>query len=192
MKDSANKKQHIIEITTELIEQYNGNTNRITARMIAEKADVGLGLINYYFGSKENLITACVQQMIEKVISDFVPVNDCATAKEGLTSTAIYVFNFLFEHAAISRISILGDLQNYTADCNTTRTQQGFMHLLGTNVPDRNRFVLAFTLTAAMQSAFLGKDAIKQQMGYDLERPEDRTAYIKKLIDILFEGGTLK
>ncbi len=38
-------KNHIIEVTTELIEQYNGNIKDITARMIATKANVGLGLI---------------------------------------------------------------------------------------------------------------------------------------------------
>lgn len=37
MDKSANIKNRIIEVTTELIEQYNGNIKDITARMIAEK-----------------------------------------------------------------------------------------------------------------------------------------------------------
>ncbi|MCI8771651.1 MAG: hypothetical protein HFH73_11020 [Lachnospiraceae bacterium] len=36
-------KNLIIEVTTELIEQHNGNIKDITVRMIAAKADVGLG-----------------------------------------------------------------------------------------------------------------------------------------------------
>ena len=71
MKNTTNVKDNIIEVTTELIEQLEGNTKSITARMIAEKAGVGLGLINYHCGSKENLITACVQRIIGKVIAGF-------------------------------------------------------------------------------------------------------------------------
>ena len=56
MDKNANVKNRIIEVTTELIEQHNGNIKDITARMIATKAGVGLGLINYHFGSKEKLI----------------------------------------------------------------------------------------------------------------------------------------
>ena len=56
MAKSKGVKEHIIEVTTDLILQYEGDTDRITARMIAGKADIALGLINYHFGSKENLI----------------------------------------------------------------------------------------------------------------------------------------
>lgn len=41
MNKSENVKNQIIEVTTELIEQYNGDTKNITARMIAEKANIG-------------------------------------------------------------------------------------------------------------------------------------------------------
>lgn len=57
MSKHENVKDRIIFVTIELIEQYGGDTKSITARMIAEKAEVGLGLINYHFGSKDNLIT---------------------------------------------------------------------------------------------------------------------------------------
>lgn len=54
MDKSANVKNRIIEVTTELIEQHNGNIKDITARMIAEKSDIGLGLINYHLEVKKN------------------------------------------------------------------------------------------------------------------------------------------
>lgn len=71
MNKNANVKNRIIEVTTELIEQHNGNIKDITARMIAANANVGLGLINYHFGSKEDLITECVQNIISQVIAGF-------------------------------------------------------------------------------------------------------------------------
>lgn len=181
-------KENIVEITTKLIEQYNGDTKKVTARLIAEKTGIGLGSINYYFGSKENLITECVQRIIGKVIADVKMKKEYSTDKERLTAWAVYVFDFLFEYSSISRISILGDLQNYTLDCNSVRTQYGFMNSVTDGVSDRDKSMLVFILTAAMQSAFLGRETVKQLLGYDFEKSEDRAAYIKRLTDILFEG----
>lgn len=190
MKEKTNVKERIIEVTTELIEQHKGNTNEITARVIAEKAEVGLGLINYHFGSKENLITACVQRIISNVVTAGVKVNKkYDTDKERLTAKAIYVFNFLFENAAVSRISILGDLQNYSANGNSAYTQRGFMTSMTRDVAEQDKALLSFILTATMQIAFLGSGAIKEILGYDLEIPKERAAYIEKVVAILFEGN---
>lgn len=188
MDKNVNVKNRIIEATTELIEQYNGNVREITARMIARKADVGLGLINYHFGSKEKLITECVQRIIGKVVTEFQMTEHYETDKERIRGCAAYVFNFLFEHSAISRISILGDLQNYTENCNSVLTQRGFSLSLKNDVPNEDKLMLVFILTAAMQAAFLGNETVRQLLGYDFTKVEDRAAYVSKLVDILFEG----
>lgn len=190
MKDTTNVKDRIIEVTTELIELHQGNAKGITARVIAEKAGIGLGLINYHFGSKENLITTCVQRIISNVVTAGVKVNkEYDTDKEHLTAKATHVFNFLFENSAVSRISILGDLQNYSANSNSAYTQRGFMTSLRNDVPEEDKALISFILTATMQIAFLGNDAVKEILGYDLEVPMQRAAYIEKVVGILFEGS---
>lgn len=188
MDNTVNVKNRIIEVTTELIEQHNGSVKDITSRMIATKADVGLGLINYHFGSKENLITECVQRIIKKVVTGFQMTKQYETDKERLTACAVYVFDFLFEHSAISRVSILGDLQNYTENCNSVLTQQGFSLSLKNSISNEDKSMLVFILTAAMQATFLGNGTIRQLLGYDFAKAGDRAAYIGKLVDILFEG----
>lgn len=188
MDKNENVKNRIIEATTELIEQHNGNISEITARMIAKKADIGLGLINYHFGSKEKLITECVQRIIGKVVTGFQMTKQYESDKERLTACATYVFDFLFEHSAISRVSILGDLQNYTENCNSVFTQRGFSLSLKNAISNEDKSMFVFILTAAMQVAFLGSETVKQLLGYDFTKNEDRSAYISKLIDILFEG----
>lgn len=188
MDKNANVKNHIIEVTTKLIEKHNGSIKDITARMIAATAGVGLGLINYHFGSKEKLITECVQRIIGKVVTEFQMTEQYETDKERLTNCATYVFNFLFEHSAISRVSILGDLQNYTENCNSVLTQRGFSLSLKSDISNEDKSMFVFILTAAMQIAFLGSETIKQLLGYDFTKTEDRAAYIGKLVDFLFEG----
>lgn len=177
-------RERIVNVTTALIEQ--NDIKNITARMIAEKADVALGLINYHFGSKDNLITECVQRIISKVVAGFSAEQAYATDKERLTGWATYVFNFLFEHQAISRVSILGDMQNYTENCNSVLTQKGFTRAID-DIPQNKKSQIVFTLTAAMQIAFLGQNAVKALLGYDFENACDRATYISNLIDILFE-----
>lgn len=189
MSDNEKSKNHIIEITTGLLKEFNGDTKKITSRLIAEKADIGLGSINYFFGSKENLITECVQRIIGKVITEFQMTDNYETDKERLTVCATYVFNFLFEHPAVSRISILGDLQNYTENCNSVLTQQGFTLSLKNDISNKDKSMLVFILITAMQTAFLGYKTAKQLLGYDFMKTDDRAAYIKKLVSILFEGA---
>lgn len=189
MSKNENVKEHIIEVTTELIEKYNGETKKITARMIAENAEVGLGLINYHFGSKDNLMTECVQRIIGKVVTNFHIEQKPCSDKERLTVVAAYVFDFLFEHSAISRISILGDFQNYSQDSNSVYTQYGFVKSLNSDISEKDKPMLMFILTAAMQVAFLGSATVNQILGYDFTKKKDRAKYIEKLVDILFEGA---
>lgn len=182
-------KEHIVAVATDLILQYDGDINRITARMIANQADIALGLINYHFGSKENLIAECVQRIIGKVVSSFQMTQTFETDKERLTAWAISVFEFLFAHSAMSHVSILGDLQDYSTRCNSVLTQRGFLFALKNDVADEDRAILAFTLLCAMQTAFLGRETAKLLLGYDFSKKEERAAYITKLVDILFDGA---
>jgi len=189
MKNMNDVKENIISVTTDLIEQSNGNIKNITARAIAEKAGVGLGLINYHFGSKDNLVATCVQRIIGKVIMGFSTEKEYANDKERLTAWAIYVFDFLFEHPAISRVSILGDLQNYTIKCNSVYSQKGFMLALTKDIEDKDKPLLSFILTAAMQTAFLSGTAAKELLGYDFMKQTDRIAFIKKLVTAIFDDN---
>lgn len=101
MQELRNVKEVIIHATTELIRESDGNITKITSRKIAGRAEVGLGLINYHFGSKENLITICVQRIINNVVMCFSPdkknydEKDSLTDKERLADWAKQVYDFL-------------------------------------------------------------------------------------------------
>jgi AcrR family transcriptional regulator len=188
MKKSSNIKENIIEVTTELIRQSGGDINDITIRMIAEKANVGTGLINYHFQSKENLITLCVQRIIENVVMEFSPLDrHYQNDRERLTDWAIQVFDFLFENKAISRISILGDLSGYSIDSNSVKTQRGFM-LAMRNVNDVDKNMLSFVLTSVMQTAFLSANVGVELLGYDFSDRSSRNVFITRLVSVIFDG----
>ena len=155
---------------------------------------MGLGLINYHFGSKENLITICVQRIINNVVMCFSQKKDTAdrsnlSDEERLADWAKQVFDFLFENHAISSISILGDMQNYHIESNSVYTQKGFLKAIqDQEMPEGDKRLLVFMLTGAMQIAFLSGDTAKELLGYDLTIKDQRDLYIDKIVNLLFAG----
>lgn len=198
MSGNEKIKEHIIEVTTELLKTYNGDTQKITSRAIAERAGIGLGSVNYFFGSKENLIAECVQRIINRMLTGFTPDVTDVTKADGLSdaerliSWAGQTFDFLFENQAIARISILSDMRNYSADSNAVYTQKGFAFAMrGTQNKEIKR-LLAFILVSAMQTAFLAREAAKEILGYDLYVKAQRDLFVSDIVTILLQGTNRK
>lgn len=193
MRNKEEAIEAIISATTELIEQSNGNINAITARAIADKSNVALGLINYHFESKENLITVCIQRIINKVLMNFAPdkidynQDDGLTDKERLISFAQQTYDFLFENYSIIKISILSDFKDYKPKCNSVYTQLGFKYALRGNISENKKQLIAFSLTSIMQNAFLTGENSKEIIGYNLTNKTERDLFISDTVSMLME-----
>ena len=190
MSDLSTVKERIMAAATALIENGSGDIAAITTRAIAKEAGVGASLVNYHFQSKDHLITLCVQRMIAQVVAGFKTDSPPSqTDRQRLTDWAARVFDFLFENASLSRISILGDLAAYTPDCNAVHTQLGFTLAMTGRTPPGDRDMLAFVLTAAMQVAFLAGDVGAERVGADFSTREGRRAWIARLTALLYGGA---
>lgn len=191
-KTTEEIKKDIISATIELIENSNGNVDEITTRNIADKAKVGIGLINYHFQTKDNLIEICVQHIISQVIFSFNTKQGIySSSRERLISWAIQVSDFLMENSAVSRISILGDLSHYSLHNNSDNSKKGFMLAIGDDMNDEEKILLAFTLTSTIQAAFLSRSISKDILGYNFCNKDERDRFISALVNMLY-GGTSK
>lgn len=194
MRNKNEVKEAIINATTELIEESDGNINSITARAIADKSCVALGLINYHFQSKENLISICVQRIINKVLMNFSPdktdysKDDGLTDKQRLISFAQETYDFLFANYAIIRISILSDFKDYKPKSNSAYTQLGFSFALRGNITESKKQLIAFSLTSIMQTAFLTGENSEKLTGYNLFEKSQRDLFISDTVSMLMEG----
>lgn len=191
MEKTKNIKEHIMDVTTQLIQESDGDINQITIRRIAERAQVGLGLINYHFGSKDKLILECIQRIINNVVHCFTPeekVYGENDDKYRLANWAKQVYDFLFENRVISMMSILGDMQDYRAACNSVNTQIGLALALDNFTDNKQKRMQVFTLTSIMQVAFLLGEYSKEVIGYDLYKKEERDLFIDTVVEMLFDG----
>lgn len=191
--NTVNCRERLIDETIRLINEHNGDVEKVTIREITGASGVSVGLINYHFGNKENLIAASTQKIISQVISAFKPdmsagkdLNAYEAGKARLCLAACQVFYFLFTNPSVSKISILNDYSNYNDASNSWAAINGFSNIIGEAVPSREkREKIAFYLVNSMQVAFLKSFTEPVFLGYDFGVGADRKRFIEELIDTL-------
>lgn len=191
--NTANCKEQLIEVTIGLIDEHNGDVDKVTIREITAASGVSVGLINYHFGNKNNLITVCTQRIISQVITAFKPDmnvgNDLGIYEAGkarLKLAACQVFYFLFTNPSISKISIMNDYASYGDNTNSWASIEGFSRIIGDAIPSKEKKEkIAFYLVNSMQVAFLKSLSQPCFLGYDFSVGTDRKRFIEELIDTL-------
>lgn len=189
MKRSDEVRERIIAATTRLIVNSDGDVMDINTRAIAQEAQVGVGLINYHFQTKENLIEICVERMINKVIAAFDPLLQEQDPVARLGHTAQLVFDFLVENPAVSKISMLSDHSKPKVDDNTMRSTLGMDRVLGEVEGSGSvRMLLTFALVSTMQALFLRREQSGELFGYDIRDKAQRDEVLELLVNALFGG----
>lgn len=188
-------KEAIIQATIDLIQERGEQLQEITVREICKRANVGLGLLNYHFENKDKLIELCVERMVNGIVDHFHSIQEKTEGldpMEKLSYLGNLTLTFLFEHYAVSRISMFADMQTPKEDDNTHKTYSAYLPLVAACRPDWDRETLerkTFCLIAAMQQSFLRSKVILQTQGIDLTNPKERRAFHDKMLqDILGEG----
>lgn len=187
-------RERILEAAMELIQEKGEQVETISVREICKRADVGLGLVNYYFGSKEKLMEECVERLINGIVARFRGIREEtkeASPFEKLRFLGNMTFEFLFTHAAVSRISVLTDMQSPKAGDNTHRTHESYLPLVAACRPDWDEDTVkrkTLCLITIMQQAFLRREIVSQMLGIDLGKPETRRAFHEQILHDILEG----
>ena len=170
-------KEAIIQATIKLIEEKGEHLDEVTVREICKRAGVGLGLVNYHFGNKDQLIEQCIERMINGTVEHFQNIRektDGFTPFEKLTYLGNITLDFLFEHYAISKISVLTDMQSPKENDNTYRTYAAI----------RRKTLYLITV---MQQMFLRYEIISQILGIDLRQKENRRNFHTQVLHDILE-----
>lgn len=184
-------KEAIMEATISLINEKEDHIEEITMREISKRAGVGLGLINYHFENKEKLIEACVEQIIHGIVEKFRSIGEQTKGRtpfEKLDYLGNMTLTFLFEHQAVSKISILSDMRFPQEADNTQRTIQAFLPLVAQCRPDWDEEKvrqMTFYLISCMQLAFLRHEMLLKTQGIDLKDTQERKGFHTKMLNSL-------
>ena len=183
-------KDRLIDATFVLMEQMD-DPLLVTSRQIAAKADVKPAMINYCFGSRENLI----YQTFQKQYLSFM---DNSRVRE-IISSGMSPSDILKElHYTIARILI--DNQNFTKaitgfilfkrDLGKESFSYSYVykHYNGRKSEAECRLI-AYELSTMMQLIIYRKDDIRRDFGIDLDDDEVLKRYIGMRIDLLLGGA---
>ena len=189
MKNS-NVKDKIMDATIELIEECVSIEN-VTVRDITAKVGVGVGLINYHFQTKDNLINQCVQKIIGNVINRFDALYQSLTQepKDKLRFLAKLTCLFLVENQGISRVSIISDLIAGNCSDNTSQTIKAYLPVMreicGKVKSEEEIYLSTHILITTLQSAFLRRDVFMQNAKIDFYNMKQRERYIDMVVEII-------
>jgi AcrR family transcriptional regulator len=183
-----NVKEKIVNATIELLGECEAVEN-VTVRDIAVKANVGVGLINYHFQTKENLIDLCVQRIIGDVINKFDQLSQNLNMEplEKLRFLAKRNCTFLVQNKGISRISIRSDFNNGNLEDNTSQTIKAYLPMIravcGEKKSDNEIYLSTSIMIAAFQSAFMRRTVLMQGIELDFYEMHQRELLVDMIID---------
>lgn len=183
-----NNKDAIMEAAIALINERENPMEEITMREISKRAGVGLGLINYHFENKEKLIEACVEKIINGIVEKFSSMGEQtkeSTPFEKLDYLGNMTLTFLFEHQAISQISMLSDMRLPKENDNTQRTIQAYIPLVAACRPnwgEEKVKQMTFYLISSMQLAFLRHEILLKTEGINLKDPQERREFHTRML----------
>ncbi len=180
-------REKIIQATINLIKKEM-DVKKITVRSIASEAEIGSGLVNYYFDSKEKLIDEAVQMFINSVIedSDNTFNNANLSAEERLKDRVKTAARFLAVNPGISRVSILTDMKNGKENDNSYRVVNAYYSILKEMFADKDDIeliVMSQQIVAAIHEIFLRAESFKKQAGIDYFNDEQRDRLVEQIID---------
>ena len=186
-------REAIIQATSSLIEEKGEQLNTITVREICKRAQVGLGLVNYYFENKEKLISLCVEKLINGIVEKFAAIREQIkddTPFEKLNFLGNMTLDFLFDHYAVSKVSILTDMQTPKENDHTHRTYSAYLPLMAACRPDWDESKvrrMTYCLITSMQQAFLRCDILLLTQGVNLHSKPERQEFHRQILHDLLE-----
>ncbi len=176
-------KERILKAAKELMDETD-NPESVTMRQIAQRAGVGVGLINYHFQSRENLLYTAIGEVMVSIMDEFrqAPPED-ASPVERLKTMMTALCDAGARHEKEMRLG--AQYQLISGDFSAAHYLLPALREACGNRHDENALRLIalelFTLTNLM---LLRRDAFFRFSGADIMDKPQRDRLISQLIDI--------
>lgn len=103
-------KQKLIQGTIDLLLE-SGHSEEITSRQIAEKTKINLAMINYYFSSKDELISIAVNQLIKSAADDWISIeNKNQSSYDQLLQMLLHLSQLTMQYYSLTKSTAIYEL----------------------------------------------------------------------------------
>ncbi len=179
-------KEKLIDATFALMEELDDPLN-VTSRQIADRAGAKPSMINYCFGSRENLIYQTFQKQylsflkekdVEKILSSDLPPKDLLKKLHFIVAKCL-VDNPKFTKAISGFVLFSRDLSQESFSFPYVKK-----HYAGKKT-DKECRLIAYELSSMMQLIICRKEDIKASFGIDLDNDKELKKYIDMRVDLL-------
>ena len=177
-------KDRILQAAVELMKEQG--VNRVTMRAVAERAGVGLGSINYHFGSKDELLYGAVSAIIGDGVAGryqpyaYAEVDPETRLRQYVRESGRVVDRFPDYFQVAAEYSLLE--QDF-------ELPQVILPLLreifGNEKRELELRLMAYALMVSIQFALLRPEAFKRYSGLDVYEPDQRELALDSLVNNL-------
>jgi AcrR family transcriptional regulator len=162
------------------------DVDKITVRQIAERANVGIGLINYHFKSKDNLLSIAIAEIMAKIAtgfstsgnySDLQPIPKIKTMLKEL-------YSFAERHEKLLQFSLAHGIVN--GDMQTPLFLVPVLReIFGDSKDEIQLRIIALQILLPIQVTAICQSVFNFYSGIDLHNEVQRNNFIDTLVDNL-------
>lgn len=188
-------KERLVDVTIKMI--CDGKKpSEITVKDITERAELGNGMVNYHFQSKDNLIRLAVKKVMDcatKLLSEKMKSKQNLSDIEILMVILKEVVNFIANNSEISKIAILDDLENNQGTAHLLSIEESYNKCLR-NIYGNDSYKIGlknYLIAGYINYIFLKAENIKNEIGFDFYNKEDREKAIENLVSELVKCDNL-
>lgn len=179
-------KEKLIDAAFSLMEEMEDPFN-VTSRQIAERAGTKPSMINYCFGSRENLLYSTFQKEYMSFLNETEVASLLASGlppKELLKKLHLIVAKCLVENPKFTKAITGHVLFNRDLSKESFSFPYVKKHYAGKKT-DKECQLIAYELSSMMQLIIYRKDDIKESFGIDLDNEKELKKYIDMRVDLL-------
>ncbi|MDF2878148.1 MAG: TetR family transcriptional regulator [Clostridia bacterium] len=176
-------RNRIIETTITLLDEVD-DVDKITVRQIAERANIGVGLINYHFRSKDNLLSIAVGEVMSKIATDFAASPDYSDLKpeQKLKTMLKELYHSGERHEKLLQFILTHEILN--GDMKAPLFLVPILReLFAGEKDDMTLRIIALQILLPIQVASINPDRFHLYSGVDLYSEVQRNSFIDLLID---------
>ncbi|HBG1845049.1 TPA: TetR/AcrR family transcriptional regulator [Clostridioides difficile] len=176
-------RERIIEVTLNLLNEVD-DIEEITVRKIAERANVGVGLINYHFKTKDNLLSTAIGDVMSNIIAELYddsvytlrPIEDLKNLLKKLCDTGLHYEKVL--PFVLTQCITNGDMQAELDIVPMLRK------IFGNKKDEMSLRIIALQIILPIQISALSTESFQLYSGINIKNKYERD----KFIDILIEN----